>query len=128
MSDKLIPFDLEAAKAGAPVITRDGSSARIVCWDGEAASGGKVFPIVALIGEGAGQMAGLFDVSGVCINNYDGLNLLMAPKRIKKWRVIFRYGEGASHKDFESPHEAMRFCDHQKNNGSISPFKIEVSE
>jgi hypothetical protein len=27
------PFDLEAAKAGAPVVTRDGKKARIICFD-----------------------------------------------------------------------------------------------
>ena len=27
------PFDLEAAKAGAPVVTRDGKKARIICSD-----------------------------------------------------------------------------------------------
>lgn len=29
----LKPFDLEAAKAGKPVCTRDGRKARIICWD-----------------------------------------------------------------------------------------------
>lgn len=40
----LKPFDLEAAKAGKPVCTRDGRKARIVCFDRT----GK-FPIVALV-------------------------------------------------------------------------------
>ena len=41
---KLKPFDLEAAKAGKPVCTRDGRKARIICFDRT----GK-FPIVALV-------------------------------------------------------------------------------
>lgn len=36
------PFDLEAAKAGAPVCTQDGRPVRILCWDLNS-----VFPIVA---------------------------------------------------------------------------------
>ena len=40
----LKPFDLEAAKAGKPVCTRDGRKARIICFDRT----GK-FPIVALV-------------------------------------------------------------------------------
>lgn len=39
------PFDLEKAKAGASICTRDGSKARIVCFDAD----NKRFPLVALI-------------------------------------------------------------------------------
>lgn len=39
------PFDLEKAKAGASVCTRDGSKARIVCFDAD----NDRFPIVALL-------------------------------------------------------------------------------
>lgn len=39
------PFDLEAAKAGKPVCTRDGRKARIICWDRYASC----YHIVALI-------------------------------------------------------------------------------
>lgn len=41
---KMKPFDLEAAKAGKPVCTRDGRKARIICWDKKG-----LVPIVALI-------------------------------------------------------------------------------
>ena len=39
------PFDLEKAKAGAPVCTREGFNARIICFD----ANNDRFPIVALI-------------------------------------------------------------------------------
>lgn len=39
------PFDLEKAKAGASICTRDGSKARIVCFDAD----NDRFPIVALL-------------------------------------------------------------------------------
>lgn len=39
------PFDLEKAKAGASICTRDGSKARIVCFD----ANNKRFPLVTLI-------------------------------------------------------------------------------
>ena len=39
------PFDLEKAKAGASICTRDGSKARIVCFDAD----NDRFPIVVLI-------------------------------------------------------------------------------
>ena len=40
------PFDLEAAKAGKPVCTRDGRKARIICFDKKGA-----YPIVALVND-----------------------------------------------------------------------------
>lgn len=42
---KMKPFDLEAAKAGKPVCTRDGRKARILCYDLKGAK----YPIVAAI-------------------------------------------------------------------------------
>lgn len=39
------PFDLEKAKAGAPLCTRDGFRARIICFDAD----NDRFPIVALL-------------------------------------------------------------------------------
>lgn len=39
------PFDLEKAKAGAPLCTREGFRARIVCFD----ANNDRFPIVALL-------------------------------------------------------------------------------
>ena len=38
------PFDLELAKQGKPVCTRDGWKARIICWDKKG-----IQPIVALV-------------------------------------------------------------------------------
>lgn len=37
-------FNLEAAKTGKPICTRDGKSARIICWDMKG-----IYPIVALV-------------------------------------------------------------------------------
>lgn len=42
---KMKPFDLEAAKAGKPVCTRDGRKVRILCYDLKGAE----YPIVALV-------------------------------------------------------------------------------
>lgn len=38
------PFNLEAAKAGKPVVTRDGNPARIICFDAN-----RRFPLIALV-------------------------------------------------------------------------------
>jgi len=41
------PFDLELAKQGTPVCTRDGRNARIICFDRK--NPNNMFPIVALV-------------------------------------------------------------------------------
>ena len=41
---KTIPFDIEKAKAGTKVVTRDGRSVRIICWDYN-----NMAPIIALV-------------------------------------------------------------------------------
>ena len=46
---KLIPFDLERAKAGDPVITGDGKDVRIICFDRNS----EKFPIVVLKEDGS---------------------------------------------------------------------------
>lgn len=46
-------FDLEAALAGAPVCTRDGKKARIICFDRM----NRNYPIIALIQVGEGKDA-----------------------------------------------------------------------
>lgn len=45
----LRPFDLEAAKAGKPVCTRDGRKVRIISFDRKFLFNGVSYPIIALI-------------------------------------------------------------------------------
>ena len=52
----LKPFDLEAAKAGKPVYTRDGRKARIICFDRIDAK-----PILALVPSTDGKGEDVFD-------------------------------------------------------------------
>lgn len=68
------PFDLTAAKAGAPVRLSDGTeSVRIICWDRK----GNNPPIVALIGHN--ETAWCFNADGRISNGHaDGTRLVMA--------------------------------------------------
>lgn len=57
----LKPFDLEAARSGKPVCTRDGRKARIICFDRN-----DLYPIVALIEcEEGKEMVGAYSNEGV---------------------------------------------------------------
>ncbi len=58
MKQKFKPFDLEAAKAGAPVMTRDGRPARILAFDLKADE----YPIAAAIESYDGESEGYQNV------------------------------------------------------------------
>lgn len=47
---KMMPFDIEKAKQGAKLVTRDGKPARIVCWDVKDIQ----YPIIAIV-KGVGE-------------------------------------------------------------------------
>lgn len=80
------PFDLEAAKAGKPVCTRDGRKARIICFD----LNNKNFPIVAIINCDTEENAYQYDIDGVCDEHDNNLNLMMLPKKKEGWIIIHK--------------------------------------
>ena len=83
----LKPFDLEAAKAGKPVCTRDGRKARIICFDAKGS-----FPIIALVDEKGEEFPFSYTVSGkyaaeIAICNKD---LMMLPEKKEGWVNVYR--------------------------------------
>ena len=82
------PFDLEAAKAGAPVVTRNGKKARIICFD----LYNGAYVLVALITQDDGR-------EGVVLTKKDGRHctilddsthdLFMAPVKKEGWLNIY---------------------------------------
>ena len=85
----LKPFDLEAAKAGKPVCTRDGRKARIICFDRIDAK-----PILALVPSTDGKGEDVFDyfVSGKRIANSleSDLDLMMLPEKKEGWVNVYK--------------------------------------
>ena len=89
----LKPFDLEAAKSGKPVCTRDGRKARIVCFD---AKGYR--PIVALIEVDCEDDCtpedvflftdkGYYNCSSIASDN----DLMMLPEKKEGWINVYRH-------------------------------------
>lgn len=78
------PFNLEAAKAGAPVQTRCGEKARIICFDRK-----RDFPIVALIGDG--EFVECRAVDGACYSDgrENSRDLVMAPTKREGWINVY---------------------------------------
>ena len=88
----LKPFDLEAAKAGKPVFTRDGRSVRIICFDRKHIYDGQAYSIVALVNEGPYSESiysytkdGLYEL-GECHNN----DLMMLPEKKEGWVNVYK--------------------------------------
>lgn len=88
---KMKPFDLEAAKAGKPVCTRDGRKARIICFDRN-----WEYPIVALIEcENGEEMISACDKDGKArIYETQGTDLMMLPEKKEGWVNLCKNNNG----------------------------------
>lgn len=85
-------FDLEKAKAGAPVCTRDGKPVRIICFDYQEygrQDADEKFPIIALVKYDEGERAFIYRESGKCIlsNDYED-ELMMASVKREGWVLV----------------------------------------
>lgn len=87
----LKPFDLEAAKAGKPVCTKDGRKARIICFDRN-----WEYPIVALIEcENGEEMISACDKDGKArIYETQGTDLMMLPEKKEGWVNLCKNNSG----------------------------------
>ena len=84
----LKPFDLEAAKAGKPVRTRDGRKARIICFDRES-----VASIVALIMDNNGreEIHSYYEDGKSARTQEYRYDLMMLPEKRKGWINVHQY-------------------------------------
>lgn len=82
------PFNIDDAKAGKPVCTRDGRNVRIICFDAKC----EYYPIVALVEKGNGKEY----ISSYCLNgqfhlqNEDELDLFMKPEKHERFGWLSR--------------------------------------
>lgn len=89
----LKPFDLEAAKAGKPVCTRDGRKARIISFDRKFLFKGVSYPIIALVEDTAKEetVYGYNEKGKVIIENGTPYkdDLMMLPQKKEGWVRIY---------------------------------------
>ena len=83
----LKPFNLEEAKQGKPVCTKDGRKARIICFDAKG-----TFPIIALIDEKVEEFVLSYTADGkysgeIAICNKD---LMMLPEKKEGWVNVYK--------------------------------------
>ena len=81
---RMKPFNLEAAKAGKPVCTRDGRKARIICFD----RSGTDYPILSLIKENDNENVYHYDIEGKS-SIHPKLDLMMLPEKKEGWINIY---------------------------------------
>lgn len=87
---KMKPFDLEAAKAGKPVCTRDGRKARIICFD--TINKGN-YPIIALLEDKGSEAIFYYNKDGKC-NVGTELDLMMLPEKKEGWVNLCKNNSG----------------------------------
>ena len=90
---KLRPFNLEEAKAGKPVCTRNGRKARIICFDREEDN----YPIVALVCSKDNSRESIlsYSLTGKCYTwqERNEVDLMMLPEKKVGWINVYKGGK-----------------------------------
>ena len=124
----LKPFDLEAAKAGKLVCTRDGRKARIISFDRH----GEDCPIIALVVDSKNaECEEVIDytLDGICnenIINHNKYDLMMFTRKKEGWLNIFKDFEDTVCCVYPTEKEALEDGDIEKD--YITTIKIEWEE
>jgi hypothetical protein len=85
----LKPFDIQKAREGKPVCTRDGRKARIICFDRK----DETFQIVALISGSLGKEEIIsYDKAGYSTTRDRDEMLMMPPEKKEGWVNVYKGG------------------------------------
>lgn len=118
----LKPFDLEAAKAGKPVCTRDGRKARIICFDAKCDK-----PIVALIYDYNKETVLQYLENGrFFVDQIDKYDLMMLPQKKEGWVNIYKDFEDTVCCAYLTKEDALK--NRSIEYGYITTIKIEWEE
>lgn len=121
-ASNLKPFDLEAAKAGKPVCTRDGRKARIICFDAKCNK-----PIVALIYDYNKETVLQYLENGrFFVDQIDKYDLMMLPQKKEGWVNIYKDFEDTVCCIYSTEKEALE--EKETEEDYITTVKIEWEE
>lgn len=125
-------FNLEAAKAGKPVCTRDGRKVRIICFD--TINKGN-YPIIALLEDKGYEAVFYYNKDGKC-NVGTERDLMMLPEKKEGWVNIYNRNRPRTSSEncyimtgvsvFETKEGAISYIDKDKE--YIDTVKIEWEE
>lgn len=116
------PFNLNLAKQGRSVCTKDGLNARIICFDKK----GDAYPIVALVSFGHEEVAYTYTSEGhfYCgSNDLSPHDLMMASVKREGWVNLYKNGRVSN--IFDTKEKALDF---KSPNGYITTIKISWEE
>ena len=123
----LKPFDIQKAREGKPVCTRDGHKARIICFDKQ-----EGFPIIALVetkvNDRISEEIALFNINGRAVSDDidSKLDLMMLPEKKEGWVNIDKGGSGKI--TISSPYSTKEEAIHNDNETTIDTIKISWEE
>lgn len=89
---KLKPFDIQKAREGKPVCTRDGRKARIICYDRQSDHG---FPLVVLVentGAEKDEDVHFYRANGTAATAERAQDLMMLPEKHEGWVNLYKSG------------------------------------
>lgn len=115
-------FNLEAAKAGKPVCTRDGRKARIICFDTINKSN---YPIIALLEDKGCEAIFYYNKDGKC-NVGTEIDLMMLPEKKEGWINIYKDFEDTVCCVYLTKEDALK--NRSIEDGYITTIKIEWEE
>ena len=121
-------LDLNAAKSGKPVCTRDGRKARIICFDLQSIEN---TPIVAAVQVTDKQevIANYYENGRQFVDGISELDLMMLPKKKERWMNVYCNKKGEYWSEqvlFSTKKEAIDFVhDHAQY---VTTVKIEWEE
>lgn len=124
---RMKPFNLEQAKAGAPVCTRDGQPVRIVCYD---LKGHKNYPILTLVESPVGVESTVsYALNGHhSLDSETGIDLMMASVKREGWVNLYALHSDVTTTDQYAlyPSEKEARSQVRKGNGVyVTTVKIE---
>ena len=120
-------FDIEKAKEGAAVCTRDGKKARIICFDRDHCKG---LPIIALVREhdNGDELVKTYNKYGAYTGpEGDSYDLMMAPVKKKVWINFYKTAADNIISDqltWDSKDDAVK--NSMGNGGWIGAYEVEV--
>ena len=119
----LKPFDIQKAREGKPVCTRDGRKARIICFDrvGD-------FPIVALTDDRDYKEEGvnLYDINGKGSN--ECFDLMMLPEKKVGWINVYKGGKLDADYIYTTKADAVENIFQTMSDNYIDTIKVEWEE
>lgn len=124
----LRPFDLEAAKAGKPVCTRDGRKVRIICFDRITYDNYTTIITCVLSKDGKDENPLIYGNDGYIVNsqNPKDEDLMMLPQKKEGWINIYKDFEDTVCCAYLTKEDALK--NRSIEDGYITTIKIEWEE